>query len=104
VLHTNPGGYLLQRKALVALVLRYASALRLAQEVAHRAVALIDLVMMSGVHMTEQFHTLFICACLRLASLQEQSAIPTGLAMATLTEFPGGLASLGFLGEFFTGF
>jgi hypothetical protein len=45
--------------------------------------------MMSGVHMTEQFHMLFICACLRLSSLQEHAQVPSGLAMAALTEFPG---------------
>ena len=48
-----------------------------------------DRVMMSGVHMTEQFQTLFICACLRLAALQEGAQLPSGLAVSALTEFPG---------------
>lgn len=89
MLHSNPGAYLQQRKALVAIVLQYAQMLHLAQEVAHRAVALMDRVMMSGVHMTDQFQTLFICACLRLSSLQEHSQVPSPLAMSALTECPG---------------
>jgi hypothetical protein len=40
VLHSNPGGYLQQRKQLVALSLHYASVLRVAQEVAHSAVCI----------------------------------------------------------------
>ena len=52
-------------------------------------VSLMDRVMMSGVHMTDQFQTLFICACLRLAALQESAQLPTGLAISALTEFPG---------------
>ncbi len=48
-----------------------------------------DRVMMSGVHMTEQFQTLFICACLCLAALQEGAQLPTGLSVSALTEFPG---------------
>jgi len=48
-----------------------------------------DRVMMSGVHMTDQFQTLLICACLRLAALQESAHLPTGLAVSALTEFPG---------------
>jgi len=51
-----------------------------------------DRVMMSGVHMTDQFQTLFICACLRLAALQESAHLPTGLAVSALTEFPGNAA------------
>ncbi|CAK0784210.1 hypothetical protein CVIRNUC_007414 [Coccomyxa viridis] len=88
ILHSNPGGYLQQRKQLVTMILHYASALRVAQEVAHSAVSLMDRVMMSGVHMTDQFQTLFICACLRLAALQESAQLPTGLAISALTEFP----------------
>ena len=38
VLHASPGAYLQQRKHLVALVLHYAAALRVAQEVAHSSV------------------------------------------------------------------
>ena len=52
-------------------------------------VSLMDRVMMSGVHMTDQFQTLFICACLRLAVLQESAQLPTGLAISAFTEFPG---------------
>lgn len=52
-----------------------------------------DRVMMSGVHMTDQFQTLFICACLRLAALQESAQLPTGLAISALTEFPGASSS-----------
>ena len=48
-----------------------------------------DRVMMGGVHMTEQFQGLFICACLRLAAQQENAALPSDLAIATLTDFPG---------------
>ena len=48
-----------------------------------------DRVMMSGVHMTEQFQVLFICACLRLAAAQESAAPPADLAIAALTDFPG---------------
>ena len=40
VLHSNPGVYLQQRKQLVALILHYASTLRVAQEVAHSAVCI----------------------------------------------------------------
>lgn len=89
MLHANPGAYLQQRKGLVAAVLHYASALRVPQEVAHSAVTLMDRVMMSGVHMTDQFQTLFICACLRLAALHENAALPSGLAISSLTDFPG---------------
>ncbi len=77
-----------QRKGLVAAVLHYASALGVPQEVAHSAVTLMDRVMMSGVHMTDQFQTLFICACLRLAALHEDAAPPSGLAVSSLTDFP----------------
>jgi hypothetical protein len=89
VLHGNPGGYLQQRKALVATVLQCASAMRLAQEVAHRAVALMDRVMMAGVHMTDQFLMLFICACLRLSALQENAPMPSPHALSSLVDFPG---------------
>lgn len=89
VLHTNPGAYLQQRKGLVAAVLHFASSLHVPQEVAHSAVTLMDRVMMSGVHMTDQFQTLFICACLRLAALQENAMRPSGLAISSLTDFPG---------------
>jgi len=89
VLHANPGGYLQQRKHLIALVLHYAAVLRMSQEVAHTAAALMDRVMMSGVHMTEQYHTLFVCACLRLAALQEGAPLPAAAAVGALTEYPG---------------
>lgn len=92
VLHAKPGAYLQQRKGLVAAVLHYASALGVPQEVAHSAVTLMDRVMMSGVHMTDQFQTLFICACLRLAALHENAAPPSGLAVSSLTDFPGACA------------
>jgi len=75
----------------VAAVLHFASSLRVPQEVAHSAVTLMDRVMMSGVHMTDQFQTLFICACLRLAALQENAMPPSGLAISSLTDFPGAL-------------
>ena len=52
-------------------------------------VSLMDRVMVSGVHMTDQFQTLFICGCLRLAALQESAQLPTGLAISAFTEFPG---------------
>jgi hypothetical protein len=38
VLHASSGAYLQQRKHLVSLVLHYAAALRVAQEVAHSSV------------------------------------------------------------------
>ncbi len=94
VLHANSGAYLQQRKGLVAAVVHYASALRVPQEVAHSAVTLMDRVMMSGVHMTDQFQTLFICSCLRLAALHENAALPSGLAVSSLTDFPGALLPL----------
>ena len=56
-------------------------------------VSLMDRVMMSAVHMTDQFQTLFICACLRSAALQESAQLPTGLAISALTEFPGASSS-----------
>jgi hypothetical protein len=93
VLHANPGGYLQQRKHLIALVLHYAAVLRMSQEVAHTAAALMDRVMMSGVHMTEQYHTLFVCACLRLAALQEGAPLPAAAAVGALTEYPGAPAA-----------
>lgn len=52
-------------------------------------VVLMDRVIMSGVHMTEQFQLLFICACLRLAALQENALPPSNLAISALTDFPG---------------
>ena len=52
-------------------------------------VSLMDRVMMSGVHMTEQFQTLFICACLCLAALQEGAQLPPGLSVSALCDFPG---------------
>ena len=48
-----------------------------------------DRVMMSGVHMTEQFQVLFTCACLRLAAQQEGAQPPSNVAIAALTDFPG---------------
>ena len=89
VLHTNPGGYLQQRKHLISLVLHYASALRMSQEVAHTAAALMDRVMMSGVHMTDQFQALFVCACLRLAALQEGAPLPAPATVTALTNYDG---------------
>lgn len=89
VLHQNPGGYLQQRKHLIALVLHYAGMLRMSQEVAHTAAALMDRVVMSGVHMTEQFQLLFVCACLRLAAIQEQAPVPSPAAITQLTDYSG---------------
>ena len=89
VLHQNPGGYLQQRKHLIALVLHYAGMLRMSQEVAHTAAALMDRVVMSGVHMTEQFQSLFVCACLRLAAIQEQAPVPSPAAVTQLTDYSG---------------
>ena len=89
MLHQNPGGYLQQRKHLIALVLHYAGMLRMSQEVAHTAAALMDRVVMSGVHMTEQFQSLFVCACLRLAAIQEQAPVPSPAAVTQLTDYSG---------------
>ena len=89
MLHQNPGGYLQQRKHLIALVLHYAGMLHMSQEVAHTAAALMDRVVMSGVHMTEQFQSLFVCACLRLAAIQEQAPVPSPAAVTQLTDYSG---------------
>ena len=50
-----------------------------------------DRIMMSGMHMTEQIKTLFICACLRLAAMQEGLQLPAGSAVSAMTEISGEL-------------
>ena len=48
-----------------------------------------DRVMASGVFMTEAFQHLFICACLRMAAIQEGQPPPSPIAIQQLTCHPG---------------
>ena len=89
VLQSNPGGYLAQRKQLVAQALQLVASLGMSQETGHTAVALMDRVMMTGVHMTPQFHMLFVCACLRMAAMQEGAFVPATVTVAMLVQAPG---------------
>ncbi|KAK9811789.1 hypothetical protein WJX72_010082 [[Myrmecia] bisecta] len=87
-LHANPGGYLGQRKQLVMMALHFCSSLRLADIVAHAVVVLMDRIMMTGVHMTDKFETLFVCACLRIAAAHEGAYVPSKAAVAALVAYP----------------
>ena len=60
-----------------------------AQEAVHAGVGHMDRVMASGVFMTEAFQHLFICACLRMAALQEGQNPPSPIAIQQLTCHPG---------------
>ena len=93
VLHSHPGPYLAVRKQLVSLTLHYAAALQLSQETAHTALALMDRCVMSGVHLIDHLHTLLVCACLRVAAVQESAFLPSPLAIQALTNIPGALPS-----------
>ena len=89
VLHERAIAYLGVRKALVSQVINTAGALGLGQEVVHTAVAQMDRVMASGVLMTDAFQTLFVCACLRLAAIQEGAFVPSPAAVSALIGVPG---------------
>ena len=93
MLHSHPGPYLAVRKQLVSLTLHYAAALQLSQETAHTALALMDRCVMSGVHLIDHLHTLLVCACLRVAAVQESAFLPSPLAIQALTNIPGALPS-----------
>ena len=88
VLHSHPGPYLAMRKQLVTLTLHCAAALQLSQETAHTALALMDRCVMGGMQLSDQLHTLMVCACLRVAALQESSFLPSPLAIQALTNLP----------------
>lgn len=93
MLHSHPGPYLVVRKQLVNLTLHYAAALQLSQETAHTALALMDRCVMSGIHLNEHLQALLVCACLRVAAVQESSFVPAPLAVQALTHIPGQLVS-----------
>ena len=65
----------------------------LPQETAHTALALMDRTIMCGVHVTDHLHTLFACACLRLAAFQDSAPVPSHLALQAVTDIPGASAS-----------
>lgn len=89
VLHERAVAYLGARKALVSQVIGTAGALGLGQEVVHTAVAQMDRVMASGALMTDSFQAVFVCACLRLAAMQEGGFIPASAAVAGFIAVPG---------------
>lgn len=89
ILHSHPGPYLAIRKQLVNLTLHYAAALQLSQETAHTALALMDRCVMSGIHLADHLQALLVCACLRVAAVQESSFVPAPLAVQALTHIPG---------------
>lgn len=89
ILHSHPGPYLAIRKQLVNLTLHYAAALQLSQETAHTALALMDRCAMSGIHLADHLQALLVCACLRVAAVQESSFVPAPLAVQALTHIPG---------------
>ena len=90
-LHERAGAYLNMRKTLVLQTIHTAGPLGLGQEVVHTAVAQMDRVMASGVMMTDAFQTMFVCACLRLAAVQEGVFIPPPAVVAGMAGVPGGL-------------
>ena len=77
------------RKPLVLQATHMAGALALGQEVVHTAVAQMDRVMASGVMMTDAFQTMFVCACLRLAAVQEGVFIAPSAVVAGMAGIPG---------------
>lgn len=94
MLHNHPGTYQAFHKQLLSLALHYAAALQLSQETAHTALALMYRCFMSGIHVADHLHTLLVCACLRVAALQESSFLPSPLAIQALTNISGWLAPL----------
>ena len=98
ILHSHPGPYLAVRKQLVNLTLHYAAALQLSQETAHTALALMDRCAMSGIHLADHLQALLVCACLRVAAVQESSFVPAPLAVQALTHIPGVYSSALLLG------
>ena len=51
--------------------------------------ALCDATMMAGVQLTEKLETLLLATCLRIAAVNEGSAIPDHDTIAGLVNFPG---------------
>eukprot|EP00891_Asterochloris_glomerata_P003267 jgi/Astpho2/3267/Aster-08033 len=87
-LQSNPGGYLQQRKQIVILAAQLATALRLAEQLAHAAVSLLDRTMMTGAHMAAGTEVLVAVACLRIAALHEGAFVPTLAQVAAVVDIP----------------
>lgn len=89
MLHGHAGAHLAIHRQLVSLTLHYAAGLQLSQETAHTAVALMDRCVVAGITATDHLQTLLVCACLRLAAMQESAFLPSPLAIQALTNIPG---------------
>lgn len=88
VMHRQ-SGYLAMHKQLVAVTLQYRDALGVTQETAHTALALMDRCMLVNITPSDPTDILLICACLRIAAVQESSPVPPPLVIQALTNIPG---------------